>query len=105
MKNKFFPKVILFVLITASQYSYAQGLRGKFNEILQNYIVPSFGILLILGALAGIIRNWDLIEDKGNDGTRQKGWGNVGLIVGYVFAASIVITAIVGIISSLNIHI
>ncbi|CAA7197453.1 hypothetical protein [Chryseobacterium potabilaquae] len=105
MKNKFFPKILLFVLITSSQYSYAQGLRGKFNEILANYIVPSFGIFLLIGALAGIIRNWDLIEDKNNDGTRQKGWANVGLIVGYVFAASIVITAIVGIISSLNIHI
>lgn len=103
--NRKVLQAFIAISLILPQFTYAQGLRGKFNEILSNYIVPSFGILIIIGALAGIIRNWDLIEDKNNDGTRQKGWANVGLIVAYVFAASIVITAIVGVISSLNIRI
>lgn len=49
---------------------------------------------MVIGILVGIISNWDLIEEKNNEGTKQKGWKNVRLFVTYVFAACTIIVLI-----------
>lgn len=68
-----------------------------FFQIFTYYILPSISIILILSFIAGVFKNKNLIEDKNNEGAKQKGWGNVRLFVTYVFAACTIIVLILSI--------
>ena len=107
MKN-LSKKLILSVGFLSSQLIYAQSggsARGKINEIISNYLVPTFIIFIIIALIAGLIRNYELIEDKNNEGTRSKGFMNVGMLVLYVFIAELIIGGVVAILRSINISI
>lgn len=108
MKN-LSKKLILSVGFLSSQFIYAQSgggsVRGKINEIISNYLVPTFIIFIIIALIAGLIRNYELIEDKNNEGTRSKGFMNVGMLVLYVFIAELIIGGVVAILRSINISI
>ncbi len=107
MKN-LSKKLILSVGFLSSQLIYAQSggsVRGKINEIISNYLVPTFIIFIIIALIAGLIRNYELIEDKNNEGTRSKGFMNVGMLVLYVFIAELIIGGVVAILRSINISI
>ena len=105
MKKFFYCRFLPIAFLGMNQIIFAQGVRGKFNNVLEDYVVPAFIIFLIIGVLTGIVRNWDLIEDKNNEGTRVKGFINAGMLVGYVFVAEIIIAAIVGVAASINVSI
>lgn len=93
----------LFLLM--SNITYAKGVKDKVNEVLGDYILPVFAVFLLIATIAGIIRNYELIEDKNNEGTRMKGFANVGVLVLYVFIAEIILGVIIGIIAAMNLHI
>ncbi|MDR4895104.1 MULTISPECIES: hypothetical protein [unclassified Chryseobacterium] len=102
--EKKFLTLVLVVLM--SNFSYAAGnVRGKVNEILADYVAPVFIVFLLVAAIVGIIRNFELIEDKGNDGTRMRGFSNVGMLLLYVFVAEIVVGAIVALAVTIKLQI
>lgn len=98
-----FLGIAFFLLM--SNLTYAQNVKGKVNEILRDYVLPIFLVFLIVATIAGIIRNYELIEDKNNEGTRMKGFANVGMLVLYVFIAEIILGVIIGLVGSMNLQI
>jgi hypothetical protein len=98
-----FLGITFFLFMT--NLTYAQAVKGKVNEMLRDYILPVFLLFILVAAIAGIIRNFDLIEDKNNEGTRMKGFANVGVLLLYVFIGEIVLGAIIALLGSMNLQI
>jgi H+/Cl- antiporter ClcA len=104
MKNlKFYLAIGIFVI--NQSWVYSQDIKGEINKALSGYIIPVLLLGIICGAIVGLIRNWDLIEDSTNSGTRTKGLLNAGWYVLYAFIIIAVIGSIVTAVKSINIQI
>jgi hypothetical protein len=102
-KKKFLLSTMVF--LSFQTLIFAQSVKGKVNEILANYIMPTFIVFMVIAVIAGLIRNFELIEDKNNEGTRMKGFANVGMLVLYVFIGELIIGACVAVLATINISI
>lgn len=105
MMNKLNRFLGLSFVLVMTNLTYAQNVKGKVNEILRDYVLPVFLVFLLIATIAGIIRNYDLIEDKNNEGTRMRGFANVGMLVLYCFIAEIILGAIIALLGSMNLQI
>jgi len=102
-KTKIFLSVVVFT--TFQTLSYGQEIRSKINQMLADYVVPVLILGCICGAIVGLLSNWDLIQDKNDNGTRNKGLLNAGLFVLYAFIIVGVIGSIVVAVKAINIQI
>lgn len=102
-KTKFFLGSAVFLMFPT--LSFAQSVRGKINEILADYIIPTFIVFMVIAIIVGLVKNFDLIEDRNNEGTRVKGFVNASLLVLYVFIGELIIGSCVVVLAAINISI
>ena len=80
-------------------------MKEAVNQILSNYLVPITCLVMIMGVIVGLIKNWDAINDANSSGRRKEGLFNVGHVVMYAFISIAVIGLIVTALSKLTMKI
>ncbi len=92
MKNK----KILTALLFASPLSLMaqENAKSIINSFLDDWLLPIFVLFVLAGAIHGIISNASLIQDKNEDGTVWKGFGNVGKIILFYLLAFAILAGI-----------
>ncbi len=81
--------VVLGLSTTAVQ---AQDFRGTINQAINDYLIPVVLLILLIGAIIGLTRNW---EEVNNRNTRKEGLINAGIILLYAALFAGVIAAVV----------
>ncbi|GMN12192.1 hypothetical protein MTsPCn9_34910 [Croceitalea sp. MTPC9] len=83
---------VLGLSTTAMQ---AQDFRGTINQAINDYLIPVVLLILLIGAIIGLTRNW---EEVNNRNTRKEGLINAGIILLYaaLFAGVIAAVVIIG---------
>lgn len=82
-------KILLFALmIQVSSVLFAQtaNSRSDINSMINSWIIPVVGLLLLIGFLALVIHNIDAIRGK-NGLSKQDGWLSVGEGMAFVVVA------------------
>jgi len=80
-------------------------LKQLLNSFLTNWILPLFGVALLIGVVLGVIQNYDKMTDKEGTGTKKEGFINIGWIVGYIVAATAAISGIIALIGQISLYI
>lgn len=70
----------------------AQDFRGTINQAINDYLIPVVLLILLIGAIIGLTRNW---EEVNNRNTRKEGLINAGIILLYAALFAGVIAAVV----------
>lgn len=81
------------------------GLKGTINNILSEYGVPIVILMLVLGAVVGLIANFEKIQDAKGAGTRKEGLMGVVWTVLAVAIVVVIIGVIIRMTSGLNMSI
>lgn len=66
-------------------------MQKAINGILNDYLLPITIMVMIIGVIVGLVKNWDAINDANSSGRRKEGLFNVGHIVMYLFISIAVI--------------
>mgnify|MGYP003440758084 FL=1 len=80
-------------------------MRDEVNKILSDYLVPITCLVMIMGVVVGLIKNWDAINDANSSGRRKEGLFNVGHIVMYAFIGIAIIGLIMTALTKLTMKI
>ncbi len=59
-------------------------MKDEINKILTDYLLPITVMVMIIGVIVGLVKNWDAINDANSSGRRKEGLLNVGHIVVYL---------------------
>ena len=65
----------------------ASRISTALNSIIADYLIPFYGFAILMGVIAGIVKNWESINDNTGNGRRKEGFINIAWIVGYVVLA------------------
>ena len=88
--------ILLLAVLAAPFQSQAQDTgRTLLNDFLQDWLGPLLVFFLLAGFVVGVVRNYDLITNKQDDGSMIQGFKNVGVIMLYVLFIGAIITAII----------
>lgn len=80
----------------------AQSFKQSINTGLDDYMLPIVMVVFLMGAIFGLVKNWELINDKHS---RKEGFINVGMILLYVVIAVAVIGAVISLAGGINLQI
>jgi len=78
----------------------ASGMKSVMQSFVDDYILPIAGVLLVVGVIWSVVKNYDLINDADGQGKKKEGLMNVAWSVGYIFAALAVLVGMVTYIGS-----
>lgn len=101
MKKK---SIVFFLLLTITKSAAAQ-VRSELNTLINDYTLPTFMFTMLIGVIVGFVKNWKLISDSNDQGTRKEGFINIGYIAGYAFVVASILSIIMTKISSISITI
>lgn len=73
---------------------HAQTMKTEVNKVLNDWALPIAMLILVIGAIVGVVQNFDKIVDKDGNGTRKEGFINLALIMGFVILGIALIGAI-----------
>lgn len=73
---------------------HAQTMKAEVNKVLNEWALPIAMLILVIGAIVGVVQNFDKIVDKDGNGTRKEGFINLALIMGFVILGIALIGAI-----------
>lgn len=78
----------------------ASGMKSVMQSFVDDYILPIAGVLLVVGVIWSVVKNYDLINDADGQGKKKEGLMNVAWSVGYIFAGLAILVGMVTYISS-----
>ena len=87
--------LLLLAVLAVPFQSQAQTGRSILNNFLQDWVGPLLIFFLLAGFVVGVIKNYDLITNKQDDGSLVQGFKNVGIIMLYVLFIGVIIIGIV----------
>lgn len=91
--KKKIASLTLMFLLTTVQVS-AHDMNSTVNTMLDGWARPIYLAGMLIGLIAGLVRNYDNIAAKNDNGNRMDGVIAVVWMVGYGLAGSVVINAI-----------
>lgn len=101
--NELMKRIALGLIFAFStKLASAQAFRSAINQALTDYMVPVIILILVMGVVIGLVRNW---EEINNAQTRKQGLVNVGMILLYALIFVAAIAAVVSFSSGLSIQI
>lgn len=95
----------MFTKILLASGVILQSFNSELNNILRDYVKPILFVLIILASIKGIINSIELINDKEERGTTKDGFLKLGLIVGGVVLAIIVLNVVINKLTGLQLQI
>lgn len=100
-------KIILalsLTLLTSNVFAQAKDLSFKtsINNFIDSYMAPIAGAMIVLGALVGIVKNFDSINDANSAGKRKEGLINLGYIVLYTVVGVAILALVVSKVKNLS---
>ena len=90
---------LMFLLTTV------QDMNSTVNTMLDGWARPIYLAGMLIGLIAGLVRNYDNIAAKNDNGNRMDGVIAVVWMVGYGLAGSVVINAIRAAAMSINLSV
>ena len=73
--------------------------KSGVNTFLSDWALPLLGLFMVSGAVHGLIKNADLIQNKNDQGNVLQGFLNVGKILLYYL---LIVGVIIGVVSAIN---
>jgi len=92
-------KMFLLNILLQAEY------KTEINKILTNYAIPTVGLMMLLGVITGVVKNWELISDNSGSGRRKEGFINTLFIVGYTALGIAVLSIAVALIANIKLKV
>ncbi len=73
--------------------------KSAINTFLSDWALPLLGLFMVSGAVHGLVKNADLIQNKNEQGMVLQGFLNAGKILLYYL---LIIGVIIGVIAAVN---
>ncbi|WP_143569853.1 hypothetical protein [Tenacibaculum agarivorans] len=83
----------------------AQSFRDEVQKGINQYFVPAVILIILIGAAAGLGKNWKNINDPHDEGKRKEGVKQAAMIAFYVYLFVAVLGIAVGLATSIRINI
>ncbi len=74
--------------------------KTQVQSIVDNYLLPIYMLIVLMGAITGILKNWENINDSSGSGRRKEGLINVAYIIGYAALGGAILAAVVAVAKS-----
>lgn len=84
---------------------HAQTMKTEVNKVLNDWALPIAMLILVIGAIVGVVQNFDKIVDKDGNGTRKEGFINLALIMGFVILGIALIGAIARLVGGMSLSV
>ena len=84
---------------------HAQTMKTEVNKVLNEWALPIAMLILVIGAIVGVVQNFDKIVDKDGNGTRKEGFINLALIMGFVILGIALIGAIARLVGGMSLSV
>lgn len=102
MKKKFMTLALLLVFTKPMM---AAQVKTELNSLINDFTLPTFAFCMLVGIIGGFLKNWKLISDSNDQGSRKEGFINVGYIAGYAFIVAAILNYIMGKVTAISITI
>ena len=77
-------------------------MQNEIQNLINNYLHPLMGLIIFMGVVVGLAKNFDAINDSSGSGRRKEGIISTVYIVGYVIVIVTIITLVVTKIASIK---